>query len=88
MRVAKGTCLSIFVYGIAFSIDLNDAGRRITSASQREKIRHKRRARRYFEYRPAALRITQENVALVPHDFGAVRVIYRQALSEDSDLLS
>jgi len=90
MRIARGTCHSIFVYDAAFSIDLDEAERRITSFKQRETIRHKRRAPRYFEYRPAPLRIIQENgVELVVYDFGAVSVIYRMPVSGDwSDLLS
>jgi hypothetical protein len=90
MRIARGTCHSIFVYDAAFSIDLDEAERRITSVKQRETIRHKRRAPRYFEYRPAPLRISQENgVELIVYDFGAVSVIYRMPVSGDwSDLLS
>src|SRR5262249_16646809 len=54
----------------------------ITSFTQRETIKHKRRAPRYFEYSPAPLRVTQEaGVELVLYDFGAVSVIYHQPLS-------
>lgn len=88
--VARGTCHSIFVYDIAFSIDLNEAERR-TSSATRETIKHKRRAPTYFEYSPAPLRIVQAGasvsiddsfatdslVELVVYDFGAVTVIYR-----------
>ena len=87
---ARGTCYSIFVYDIAFSIDLNEAERRITSA-KRETIKHKRRAPQYFEYTPAPLGINQQaepvridenfatdpQVELVVYDFGGVSVIYR-----------
>src|SRR5262245_37825764 len=88
--VRQGTCHCLFVYDAAFSIDVNEAERRITSAKQRETIKHKRRAPRYFEYRPAPLRISQESaVELVVYDFGAVSVIYRLPLSGDfSTLLS
>src|SRR5215471_9816791 len=88
--VARGTCHAIFVYDIAFSIDLLQAETRI-STSTRETIKHKRRAPRYFEYRTAPLRFSQvvesvrlnetfatdRNVELVLYDFGAVIVIYR-----------
>jgi len=102
LSVARGTCHSIFVYDIAFSIDLNEAERRITSFKQRETIKHKRRAPRYFEYHPAPLRISQDTgpviaaqgittssqVELVVYDFGAVGVIYRIPLGREiSDLL-
>jgi hypothetical protein len=87
---ARGTCRSIFVYDIAFSIDLNEAERRISSA-KRETIRHKRRAPPYFEYTPAPLGVnrqaepvridenfaTDPQVELVVYDFGGVSVIYR-----------
>ena len=44
--VARGTCHCIFVYDIAFAIDLTQAERQIKSAV-RETIKHKRRAPRY-----------------------------------------
>jgi hypothetical protein len=91
MEVARGTCHSIFIYDIAFSINLNEAEQRITSFKQRETIKHKRRAPRYFEYRPAPLRISQDSgaVDIVLYDFGAVSVIYRAPLSgEFSKLLT
>src|SRR5215475_8575226 len=83
MQITRGTCHSIFVYDIAFSIDLNEDERRITSFTQRETIKHKRRAPRYFEYTPAPLRISQgsDSVDLVVYDFGAVSVIYRSPIS-------
>ena len=99
--VARGICHSIFVYDIAFSIDLNEAERR-TSSATRETIKHKRRAPTYFEYSPAPLRIVQAGasvsinesfvtnslVELVVYDFGAVTVIYHIPLGEKSNLLS
>src|SRR5262245_11769785 len=82
--IRQVSCHSICVYDAAFSIDLNEAERRITSAKQRETIKHKRRAPRYFEYRPAPLRISEDQgVELVVYDFGAVSVIYRQPLTGD-----
>jgi hypothetical protein len=89
-------CHNIFVYDVALSIDLQETERTLSSSAQRETIKHKRRAPRYFEYRPAPLRISQENapvrigegldthpqVDMVLYDFGAVSVIYRIALSE------
>ena len=95
--IARGTCHSIFVYDIGFSIDLKEAERRITSA-KRETIKHKRRAPQYFEYRPAPIGISQQSppvriderfatepqVDLVVYDFGAVSVIYRITVSGDS----
>jgi hypothetical protein len=89
-HILRGTCHSLFVYDAAFSIDLNEAERRITSFTQRETIKHKRRTPRHFEFRPPPLRITQEaGVELVVYDFGAVSVIYHRPLSGDfSQLLA
>jgi len=98
--ITRGTCYCIFVYDIAFSIDLNEAERRISSA-KRETIRHKRRAPKYFEYQPAPLGISQAaesvrivesfatdtQVELVVYDFGGVTVIYRVPLTGDSSRL-
>jgi hypothetical protein len=96
LSVERGACHSIFVYDIAFAIDLNHAERLITSAI-RDSIRHKRRAPQYFEYTPAPLRITQgiepvqiesfatePQVQLVVYDFGAVSVFYRIQLRGDA----
>jgi hypothetical protein len=94
--ITSGTCYSIFVYDIAFSIDLNEA-ERIISSAKRETIKHRRRAPHYFEYRPAPLGISQAGqpvrineafvtdtqVELVVYDFGGVSVIYRLPLSGD-----
>src|SRR5262245_45350223 len=96
LSIARGTCHVIFVYDIAFAIDLNEAERRISSAT-RETLKHKRRAPQYFEYSPAPLRIAQgaervrinetfatdPQVELVAYDFGAVTVIYLFDLSVD-----
>jgi hypothetical protein len=91
LSVANGLCHSIFVYDVAWAIDLDVAERSITAVTQRETIKHKRKAPRYFEYRPAPLRISQATapvriaaalevnaqVELVLYDFGAVSVIYQ-----------
>jgi hypothetical protein len=98
--VSRGTCHSIFVYDVGFSINLDEAERRFTSAT-RETIKHKRRAPPYFEYSPAPLRFGQASqpvridetfaadplVDLVVYDFGAVIVIYRIPFSGESSRL-
>jgi hypothetical protein len=100
LSIARGRCHVIFVYDIAFAIDLNEAERRISSA-KRETLKHKRRAPQYFEYSPPPLRIAQgaervvidqtfatdPQVELVVYDFGAVTVIYRIDLSRDGSRL-
>jgi hypothetical protein len=102
LSVTKGTCYCLFAYDVAWAIDLDAAERSITAFTQRETIRHKRRAPRYFEYRPAPLRVSQDaapvriaaglevpaQIDLVLYDFGAVGVIYRLPLGDRlADLL-
>src|SRR5690348_13777712 len=100
LTVARGTCHCVFVYDIAFAIDLNEAERRLSSAT-REPIKNKRRAPTYFEYSPAPIRISQaagsvrlsDNFAteplvdLIAYDFGAVSVIYRIPIRGDAPAL-
>src|SRR5581483_11228485 len=99
--ISEGVCHNIFVYDVAFSIDLVEAERKVKSVTQRETLPHKRRTPSYFEYQPAPLRIDQDRVEiqigdriahgrieLVVYDFGAVSVIYRTPLTGPfSDLL-
>src|SRR6266516_1482068 len=92
--VQVGVCYAIFAYDAGLAINLDESERRITALTQRAAIRHKRRAPRYFEYRPAPLRVTQEREALevgafrttpsvdaVLYDFGAVSVTYQILLA-------
>src|SRR5215813_3297969 len=92
--ISRGTCCSMFVYDIAFAIDLNQAEHRISSAT-REALKHQRRTPRYFEYTPAPLRVTQSSesihindffstdalIEVVLYDFGAISVTYRVRLN-------
>jgi hypothetical protein len=92
--IQSGTCYAIFAYDVAHSVNLDAADRRILESTQRETIKHRRRAPSYFEYQPPPLRITQEteslaigrfrcrpSVDLVVYDFGAVAVIYALSLA-------
>lgn len=89
LHVRQGTCYALFAYEAGLSIDLDRCEHTITALTQRERLRHKRRAPQYFEYRPAPLRVTQDTHALfvgshrvadivevVLYDFGAVSVTY------------
>jgi hypothetical protein len=91
--IQKGLCFVTFAYDAARSIKLDQAEQRHHEATQRETIRHKRRAPSYFEYQPPPLRVTQESkplsvgtfatrpgVDLMAYDFGAVAVTYTFAL--------
>ena len=85
--IVRGTCHAILAYDIAFSVDLNEAERRIKDVKQRETIKHKRRAPQYFQYQPPPLRVTQEveslsignfqtnpGVDVILYDFGGASV--------------
>ena len=91
--IQKGLCFVTFAYDAARSIKLDQAEQRHHEATQRETIRHKRRAPSYFEYQPPPLRVTRESkplpvgsfatrpgVDVMAYDFGAVAVTYTLAL--------
>jgi hypothetical protein len=93
-EVQEGVCYALFAYDAGLGINLDESERRITALTQRAAIRHKRRAPRYFAYRPAPLRVSQEGEALavgafrttpsvdaVLYDFGAVSVAYQIPLA-------
>ena len=88
-QVRKGVCYALFAYEVGLSIDLEECERRVTALTERARIRHKRRAPRYFEYQPPPLRVMQEmervavgafhtsgSVDTLLFDFGAVSVTY------------
>jgi len=92
--ITRGTCHVLFAYDIAFSIDLNEAERRIKDVTQRDTIKHKRRAPKYFQYQPLPLRVThgveslavgafytQPAVDVVLYDFGGASVVYSITLN-------
>ena len=87
--IAKGACFPVFAYEVAQAIDLDAAERRLLAGTERQTVKHKRRAPAYFEYRPAPLRVARATgehalggytsgvgVELVLYDFGAVSVSY------------
>jgi hypothetical protein len=80
----------IFVFEVAQAIDLDHAERSIGRGSERPRFRHRGRVTSFFQYRPAPLRVSQEQaplrlerwatdpvVDLVLYDFGAASVAYR-----------
>lgn len=89
----RGTCWAMFAYDIGLSIDLDRAEAIVAGSvdlsSQREAIRHSRRAPQYFQFRPPPLRVTKQAEVIsvgawkttatadfVLYDFGAVCVSY------------
>jgi hypothetical protein len=99
LEIVRGECIALFAYDAGLSIDLVEAEHRIRA--EREFIKHKRRAPKYFEYHPPPLRVVQreaplpvgnhstgEHVDLVLFDFGAVSVAYTLPLHGSlSDLI-
>lgn len=88
-HVDRGTCVALFAYDIARSVDLDWAEHRITAITERSRIKRKQRAPAYFDYTPAPLRISAEMeplvigqyrtgavVEMLLYDFGAVSVSY------------
>lgn len=89
LRVERGVAHLLYAYEVGQLIDLDESERRITSLTERGKIKDKRRAPKDFEYQPAPLHVIQasEPVALgvyrtaeyidaVLFDFGAISVNY------------
>lgn len=89
----RGTCLCLFAHDLALAIDLDHAERILAplaeSTERREVIRHTRRAPKYFQFKPAPLRITSPGEAFalgaymtlpsvdaVLYDFGAASITY------------
>ncbi len=90
LTITKGVCFALFAYDVGHSINLTDAERRIIAGAERGRLRHKTRAPRYFDYRPAPLRLVKEGsvfdgrrypasqtVEVMVYDFGAVTITYR-----------
>ena len=88
-HIERGVAHVLYAYEVGQAIDLEESQRRVTASTERATIQHKRGAPRYFDYRPAPLRVLQtaEPVAVGdyetgPHidavifDFGAISVTY------------
>jgi hypothetical protein len=99
--IERGTCYATYVYDVGYSIDLNLVERRGAQGTERETIKHKRKAPRYFEYQPAPLRINEpvDPIALgqfrtgavadcVLYDFGAISVTYEIDIAGPLDRLA
>lgn len=94
LHVTRGTCYALFAYEVGLSVDLDRCEAHITALTERQRLRQRRRAPQYFDYRPRPLRVIQdtealsvgahrtaESVDLVVYDFGAVSVAYSIALA-------
>jgi hypothetical protein len=93
LHVLHGVRYALLVYDVGLSIDLEACAQRLSTITQRVRIRPQHRTPQYFEYRPAPLHITQERTVLsfgnycsstsvdvVLYDFGAVALTYQLPL--------
>jgi hypothetical protein len=84
--IRSGTCFALYGFEVAHAIDL-DLAERMLAGPERVRIKARRRAPSYFEYRPAPLRVTVQaeplaigtwrtgpTAEIVVYDFGAVSV--------------
>jgi hypothetical protein len=100
LRVRKGAAHVLFAFDVGHSIDLEVSKRRIHSASDRPRFRHKRHAPNYFQFDPPPLRVARETPSIevggarttplaeaVLYDFGAVSIGYEIPLEGDLERL-
>jgi hypothetical protein len=89
LRIARGACYVLFAYDVGLAIDLDEAQRRSSAATQRTALSPKRPTPYYFQYQPAPVRVTlsappvavgaratETVVEALLYDFGAVSVQY------------
>lgn len=94
--IRAGTCFTVYAFEVAQAIDLDAAERRLVA--ERVRVKARRRAPAWFEYRPAPLRWTttaeaqavgawqtQAGAEIVVYDFGAVSVGFAIALDGPLD---
>jgi hypothetical protein len=55
--ITSGVCYALFAYDIGFGIDLEAAAPLLRDLTQRETMKHQRPTPRYFNYKPAPIRI-------------------------------
>ncbi len=91
--VTRGQCLALFAYDLGLSVSLEKVEKQLAlrpgETEQRETLRRTRRAPRYFDFRPAPIRLTRAiepieiagttthaTLEIVIYDFGAVSLGY------------
>lgn len=86
--IREGVCHVLYAYDVGLSINLEQCAQRITAMTQREPIKHKKRApTQYSEYPELPLRVSQaissvdvgvarttESAEIIIHDFGVITV--------------
>ncbi len=99
-RVERGTCYALYAYDIGASIDFGRLRRLLTAGLKDSRLKHNRRAPKYFDYHPAPLLISQDvqppalqgfdvnrGVDVHVYDFGAVSVTYEIPVAGSLDTL-
>lgn len=89
LHIADGLCHVVLAHDVGYAINLDHAERLIRAVTQREVLKHRRRAPRWFQYHPAPLRVTEAiqpvtvagfasrpSVDVTAFDFGSVSVSY------------
>lgn len=87
--ITGGICYALFAYDIGLGIDLERAAPLVREMTQREAVKHPRPTPRYFDFKPAPLRVIQSGppitiggfttaprIEAVIFDFGAVSITY------------
>ena len=90
LHVERGVCYVLFAFDIGFSVNLDEAERRLAETSERRTIRGKRHAPAWFEYDPPPVRVnlgiapvavgafaTADSLEAMLYDFGVISVTYR-----------
>lgn len=99
LEVKQGTAYVFYAFDVGFQIHLDAADRKITSSTERARIKSKSRISKTFEFVPAPLRVTQScrEIEIATHfktrdfvealifDFGAISVCFRIPLQAGLD---
>lgn len=104
LELKKGICYALYVYDVGLAIDLEKCRKVLSGSGAGGEVRHSSRTLKYFDYKPAPLRLMQQtvpsavanyrtdpDVELVFYDFGAIAVNYTipfQGTLEDVRALS
>lgn len=98
--VERGTCLALYAYDVGSSVDLERLRRLLADGVRDTRLRHHRRAPKYFDYHPAPLALVQDvqppavggfetlrGTELQAYDFGCISIAYRLPVAGPLDTL-
>ncbi|MFH0880969.1 MAG: hypothetical protein V2A34_14735 [Lentisphaerota bacterium] len=100
LTIKRGTCFALYAYDIGLSIDLEKCKQHMAGATLGSRLRQNRRAPKYFDYDPAPLNLTFDDVPITVnsyktaasvdmtlYDFGGVSISYTIPFSGDLQTL-